>query len=182
MSEKYDLLNELGLCHRCEKAKCAPNKKFCPACLEKIAIENARRYDPKKAHEYQERRKEIYKTKKEQGICVRCTKPATHGIYCYECSINAKRRNSKQAERRKRLRQERGLIPEHRKKSHLCLRCGQPLDDKGMMLCSKCIEENKKNSKLADKSYFRRLESERFKHEKKEMYVAAQRKVTKIYE
>ena len=68
--EKYTLLDKLNLCHKCEKAKPFPGKKYCAECLEKIAEYNARHYDPKKSKEYQVRRREIYRKKKEQGICV----------------------------------------------------------------------------------------------------------------
>ena len=71
--EKYALLDKLGLCHKCEKARPMANRKYCPECLEMIALDNAKRYDSQKAHEYQPRRREIYQQKKEQGICVRCT-------------------------------------------------------------------------------------------------------------
>lgn len=169
MNNSYKLLDELNLCHRCQKAMSVPNRKYCPKCLEKIAQYNADHYDATKAHIYQKRRKEIYYQKKEQGICVRCTKKATHGLYCYEHSIEAKRRNKKTAERRKKERLERGLIPETREKNNLCLRCGNPLDLNGYKLCSKCIEENKKNSEKANKEFYRKLEKSRL--EKKFYYI-----------
>ena len=164
--EKYALLDKLGLCHRCEKSKPLLNKKFCADCLEKISDYNAKHYDSKKAHEYQKKRKEQYQIKKNNGICVRCSKKATHGIYCYEHSIQAKRHNKKTSERRKREREDRGLIPQQRAKSGLCLRCGSPIDVEGYKLCSICIEQNRKNSKLADKSYWRKIESARYNNVK----------------
>ena len=122
----YEFLTELGLCHRCRKQKVAPEKKFCFECLEKIREENARKYDPEYAKTYQKRRRQIYQEKKEKGICVRCSKPATHGLYCYEHSIQDKRRSQQRAEQRKRERHERGLVPEQRKKMGMCLWCGRP--------------------------------------------------------
>ena len=62
--EKYALLDKLNLCHKCEKAKQWGGRKFCPECLEKIAEYNANHYNSQKAHDYQTRRKELYREKK----------------------------------------------------------------------------------------------------------------------
>lgn len=121
----YEWLTKMGLCYRCNKTKMAPGRKFCFECLEKKRVESARQYDPKKAKEYLTRRKEIYREKKENGICVQCSKKATHGMYCYEHYIGRRRRIAKYAEIRKRERHERGLIPEKRKEAGLCLWCGE---------------------------------------------------------
>lgn len=169
MNEKYQLLDELNLCHRCEKAKTVKGKKFCQDCLDKIAIYNAKHYDKDKAQQYQKRRREIYQEKKEKGICIRCNKKASYGLYCYEHSIYAKRRSKEIAEKRRIERLERGLIPEIRERNKLCLRCGNTLDLEGYKLCSKCVSENKKNSMKADKSYYRKLEKDRL--EKKFHYI-----------
>lgn len=122
----YEWLTEMGLCHRCRREKNVPGKKFCFGCLDKIREESMRRYDPEQAKAYQARRREIYREKKEAGICVRCNKPATHGMYCRECAIKQKRRSAERAEREKEKRHERGLVPDIRKKEGLCLWCGKP--------------------------------------------------------
>ena len=154
--EKYALLDKLGLCHKCEKAKPMPNRKYCPECLEKIALDNAKRYDSQKAHEYQSRRREIYQQKKEQGICVRCTKKATHGLYCYEHSIGAKRHNSETASRRKRERHERGLIPDFRRENRLCLYCAEPIEEENnTQICNACRKKASEYSAMADKTEWR---------------------------
>ena len=158
--EKYAMLDSLNLCHKCEKARPAPGKKYCFDCLDKIAECNARRYDPQKAKEYQSRRREIYQKKKEQGICVRCSKPATYGLYCYECSIKAKRKNAATAEQRKRKRHNRGLIPEQRQKQRLCFRCGKPAN--GGKYCSDCLAAMcSALDKGREKSPFREMEKKR---------------------
>ena len=158
--EKYTLLDKLNVCHKCEKAKPFPGKKYCAECLEKIAEYNARHYDPKKSKEYQVRRREIYRKKKEQGICVRCSKPATYGLYCYECLIRVKRKNAAIAERRKRERHDMGLIPEQRQKQGLCLRCGKPAD--GGKYCPDCMAAMcAALDKGREKSPFREMEQKR---------------------
>ncbi len=121
----YEWLTEMGLCHKCRKNKVAPNRKFCFDCLDKIHEDNARRYDSEKAKEYQSKRRKIYQEKKEKGICVRCNKKATHGMYCYEHYIKAHRRNIERAKNAKAARHGRGLIPVERKNNGLCLWCGE---------------------------------------------------------
>ena len=115
----------MKLCHRCRKERQAPGRKFCFDCLDKIHEENVKKYDPEQAKKYQERRRELYRQKKEKGICIRCKKKATHGMYCYEHYIKAHRRSSERAENAKIERHERGLIPEERKIYGLCLWCGE---------------------------------------------------------
>lgn len=66
----YEWLTEMGLCHRCRRSKPAPGRKFCFDCLDKIAEENARKYNAQKAMEYQSRRREIYKEKKQQEFAL----------------------------------------------------------------------------------------------------------------
>lgn len=153
--ERLELLDKLNLCHKCEKAPQFPGRKFCAECLEKIAEYNAKRYNPQKAHEYQARRRELYQQKKEQGICVRCSKLATHGLYCYEHSIEAKKRSQINAARRKRERHERGLVPEYRIKNKLCLRCATPIEQgNNTLFCNACREKSSEWSRMADKSYW----------------------------
>lgn len=138
----YEWLTEKGLCHRCRKEKTAPNRKFCFDCLDKIREENAKNYDTEYAKSYQSRRREIYQEKKEKGVCVRCNKKATHGMYCIDCSIKVKRHNQRTSERRKEERHKRGLIPEQREKDGMCLKCGTPLSTKdkenGYKICFSC--------------------------------------------
>lgn len=158
--EKYALLDKLNFCHRCGKARPAPGRKFCFDCLEKIAEYNSKHYDPQKAKAYQSRRRQIYNQKKAQGICVRCNRRATHGLYCYECSIKVKRNNAATAKRRKQARHDRGLIPEQYRKMGLCLRCGRPADCG--KYCSDCMSTLcAALDKGREKSPFREMEKKR---------------------
>ena len=133
---EYEFLDSIGICHRCRKQKQAPGRKFCFDCLEKFREENARKYDAEKAKEYQKRRRELYQQKKTEGICIRCSKPATHGMYCYECSIKAKRHSNEMSQKRKRERHERGLVPDIRKEQGLCKWCGEKALP-GLQCCEK---------------------------------------------
>lgn len=121
----YEWLTEMGLCHRCRKEKMAPGKKFCFDCLEKIREENRSKYNPEQAKNYRERRREIYAEKKRKGICVRCKKPATNGMYCYEHYIKERRKSIKRAETEKERRHAKGLVTEERKEQGLCIWCGR---------------------------------------------------------
>ena len=121
----YEWLTGMGLCHKCRKRKVAPDKKYCFECLEKIREENNTRYNPEYAKNYQKRRREIYAEKKEKGICIRCKKAATHGMYCYEHFIKERKKRIKRAEDEKRRRHERGMIPAARKANGLCIWCGK---------------------------------------------------------
>lgn len=132
----YEFLDSVKICHRCRKQKQALGRKFCFDCLEKFREENDKRCDKEREKEYQKRRREIYRQKKEAGVCVRCSKPATHGLYCYECSIKAKKRNIYKAEKRKRARHERGLVPDERRDKGLCLWCGEKAVP-GLQCCEK---------------------------------------------
>ena len=121
----YEWLTQMRLCHKCRKNKAAPNRKYCFDCLDKIRENNAKRYDPDRAKEYQKRRREIYREKKKNGICVRCNKKATHGMYCYEHYIKAHKRSAERAQNAKAERNDRGLIPTERRNKGLCLWCGE---------------------------------------------------------
>lgn len=162
--EALELLDKHNMCHKCQKAKQLHNRKFCARCLEKIALNNMKRYDAQKAHEYQARRREIYQEKKATGICVRCTKPATYGMYCYEHSIEAHRRSAKRAQIRKNERHDRGLIPEYRAVHNLCCYCGKPVEEprKHGRACNACAAMMREHSMRADKSYWKSLNDLRF--------------------
>lgn len=42
--KRIELLDKHNMCHKCEKAKQFPNRKFCAECLEKITLTNIQRY------------------------------------------------------------------------------------------------------------------------------------------
>ena len=132
----YEWLTSMNLCHKCRKKKPAPGRKFCFDCLDIIRADDRKRYNAEKSKEYQCRRREIYQEKKAAGICVRCSKPATHGMYCYEHSIEQKRASQKRSQIRKIARHERELIPDERKSKSLCLWCGNPVVP-GLQCCEK---------------------------------------------
>lgn len=160
--KRIETLDRHHLCHKCEKAKQLPNRKYCAECLEKIQLINIERYDPIKAHEYQARRRELYQEKKKNGICVRCSEKATHGLYCYRHSIQEKRKSKSRAQIRKRERHERGLIPEHRKLNGLCCFCGEALGERQnyTQCCKACAEKFSEISHRGDKALIKQWVNE----------------------
>lgn len=157
--EWLELLDKNKICHKCQKHSQFPGRKFCPECLEKITLDNIKRYDSEYAHRYQERRKEIYREKKEKGICIRCSKPASRGLYCYDHFIGAKRHSAEMSQKRKRERHERGLVPEYRKEHGLCYLCGAPVEDPKHhgRACNACALKLSEYSYRQDKSYWKGL-------------------------
>lgn len=166
----YAWYKEHGFCTRCRKEKAFPGKILCPACLEYNQTKSFNAYDKQKAHEYQSRRREIYHEHKANGICVRCSNPATHGIYCYECSIKQKRKHQADAQKRKNQRHDSKNGRQYRIDNGLCWFCGMPVEapDLHGKACNSCAERMSHISKLADKSYLKAvINAECIEHKEK---------------
>lgn len=161
--KRIEWLDKYNMCHKCGKQKKAPGRQFCFDCLDNIADTSRRRYDPEKARDYQARRRELYQLHKSAGICVRCSKPATHGMYCMEHSIKEKRQSSERAKSEKQKRRERGLVPDYRKNNDLCRWCGKPIDFKHGQVCAECAAKLSEYSKRGDKSEWRGMNDLVFK-------------------
>lgn len=140
--EKYALLDKLGLCYECHKAKQFGKWKYCPECLEKIAERNARaraKITPEDRERINTKARERYWRCKQEGLCPLCSKPATHGMYCYEHSIAVKKRGQERTARSKQERHDKGLIPDYRVANRLCRSCGAPIEDGNeTKLCNAC--------------------------------------------
>lgn len=141
--ETREFYDKLGICICCGKEKRAEGHVQCPRCLERGALYQAKKRalaTPEMKAEENAKRREVYNRRRGAGLCPQCGKPATHGIYCYEHSIKIKRYNMRTAERMKRERHERGLIPDYRKANRLCLRCGAPIEDgNNTAYCNFCL-------------------------------------------
>lgn len=100
-----------------------------------------------------QKHRDAYKLKKQQGICVRCEKKATNGLYCLDHYIQQKRRSIDRCKDRKAKRHERGLIPSIRKTQGLCLWCGEKATG-NTLACDKhrkiFMEAAKQNQKEID--------------------------------
>lgn len=132
--EYYAMLDRCHLCHKCHKEKAFPGRKFCPECLEKITLKNAKQYErvranPELVQKRRDYRRAWYHQHKDAGLCARCGKPATYGRYCYEDYIRMRRRAQKQTEKRRREALDRVNIRDYRRDNHLCWYCGAPIED-----------------------------------------------------
>lgn len=94
-----DRLKAAGVCLNCCQRKVAPGRVKCEICLAKDAERVARykeRLSPEKLKAIQEAGNEghrrLYYLRKDQGLCVRCGKPAWGGkARCYECHLKLNR-------------------------------------------------------------------------------------------
>lgn len=164
--ERRNWLDEHGMCHKCGKRKVLEGRKFCPVCIEKNVINCMKKYQKKPESEmiydgkpYSERRKELYRQKRENGICVKCTNKATHGRLCWECFRKCKKINDRRLQRQKDQRWDRGLIPEYRKENGLCCFCGNPVEnpENHGRACNACAVKMSLYSMRGDKTYWRAL-------------------------
>lgn len=119
----------------------------------KDRTEYIKQYQKQNRDEINLKHREIYNQKKSNGICVRCSKIATHGLYCYEHFIAAHRRSCDRAAKEKAERHSRGLIPEVRKQKGLCLWCGKKAIQ-GMLCCEKHQKIFKEVSQKANHNYW----------------------------
>lgn len=176
----------MNLCHKCRKETPAPEKKYCFDCLDKIRDENRKRYDPEKAKAYQERRRELYREHKEKGICIRCSNAATHGLYCYECSIKTKRQRKHRTEWEKLQRHERGLVPDYRRANKLCLFCGEPIEEeninKKLLVCKRHQQMASENGKKNGNSPWRTATEREIEKMKERRKKELQRKIDEFKE
>lgn len=73
-----------GLCTCCGKAPPVRGHRYCPECQEKgrERYHAQKQEHPERYREYARRAAERRREKKKEGICVMCSQPATHGMYC----------------------------------------------------------------------------------------------------
>lgn len=132
----FEYLDAHNLCHRCYRNERIGKSVLCPACIERNDL--LPRGNPLTA-EQKESNRERRKKRKESGICIDCSKPATHGLYCYEHMIARKKAKLRYLEKK---RIERMGIPtawDIRKANHLCRMCGAPIeDDNPTLYCNAC--------------------------------------------
>jgi predicted amidophosphoribosyltransferase len=92
--ESYAWYKSKGICPKCRKEWAAPGRVFCPDCLKKKRDETMKYGGEYNARKCKERRERL----KEQGLCVRCARPAVEGrVLCAECA----RKNSEAQQVRK---------------------------------------------------------------------------------
>lgn len=153
--ERYKELDEWGICHSCKKKFKAPGKQFCLDCLDKKKAITARYRENHPLTDEQkavraEHRKKLYNERKENGLCIRCGKPATHGKYCYKHYIQMRKDSLRRSQKATLARHERGLITDYRKENRLCYYCGKPIEeDNPTRACNACRQRQSEASKKA---------------------------------
>lgn len=134
-----EYLDAHKLCHGCMKNEKFGKKQYCPECLEKIAMRSLK----PGSRETAERRRERYYSHKENGICIRCHRPATHGIYCYRHYIEMRKISAERA--RKYAFRGVPTVYDIRKANHLCRVCGKPIEEGNTtQWCNACRERQSK--------------------------------------
>lgn len=149
-----------GECSTCPYEYCIDEEKEQKVWGDRT--EYQRQYHKENREKVNEKHRSAYYLKKQNGICVRCDKKATHGAYCYEHMIQQKIRSWERSQIRKRQRHERGLVPEKRKKNGLCLWCGEKATG-GTLACDRHRKVFAECSKKNTDTYWKRLNDLIFK-------------------
>ena len=136
--ENRRFYRENSICPACGKEKLFGDEKQCIECREKknerrkpLTEEQKIRY----GNRFKEQQRQLYKERKEQGICPRCGKhkAKTGRVRCGICL-------DKEATRARERRFDKPNEKEKRKENHLCYRCGEPNDMPQGQLCKKCYD------------------------------------------
>lgn len=129
--EEYYWYKEHHICVKCHQQDARPNCVTCYDCADKEAIyrEQTYRLPTKKSREY---KRNLYKVRKEAGICTRCgKKKASKGLTtCIDCRTKTNRN----ANDRRKL-----LNAQKRKYLGICLRCNNPVVD-GYCYCEEHLK------------------------------------------
>lgn len=131
-----EYLDAYNLCHGCMSREKFHRKQYCPECLERIL-----NYSLKQHSEPKEKKRARYYQHKENGICIRCNRPATYGVYCYRHYIEMQKICAERA--RKRAFSDKPTVWDIRKANHLCRVCGAPIEESNTtQWCNACRERS----------------------------------------
>ena len=140
-NEERKFFDEHGICMRCRKAKRAIGFTQCPECLEKELFRAQKRRDamtPEMREAENAKRRELYYRRKATGICVRCGKPATHGMFCYKHYIQMRVHSQENSRKRSKC----VNAHQYRIEKHLCYCCGAPIEKGNLTkVCNACREK-----------------------------------------
>lgn len=144
-NEDREFLDKYGICTRCRKAKRAIGFKQCPECLEKEMFRAQKRRDdatPEMRAAENAKQRERYYQRKAEKICVRCGKPATHGMYCLEHFARERRLSSERARKRYWENADKVGVRQYRLENRLCWCCGAPIEEgNSTKVCNACREK-----------------------------------------
>ena len=135
----YEYNKSHGICVQCACEDAVKGKTRCVTCLEKNA-EYQRKKIQKETDEQRQLRaeknkvyqRELYRQRKEAGLCVACGKPqsAKSTVYCIDHAIKNQRGNNK--------RKKSGIERHERKSYGKCYVCNEPVGTKCNSMCDKC--------------------------------------------
>lgn len=144
--ERREWLKSRGFCVDCGKNKAEPNRVRCFECAEKANRRSSAKYH-ENIEARREQSKQRYQERKDQGICVRCSRPAEKGkVMCSVCLAQQRIKDEKK-------RRENGLLPMWmRGDGYHCAICGKDTSKAGDKLCPVCLERNLKLAENMRKS------------------------------
>ena len=156
----YEWRKRMGLCVKCGKEKPFAGYVHCAECIEKVEEASRKCWaDPEKRIRYNkhgnERKKELIRERKENGLCPRCGRPIKSGtyIYCKQC------REKKNAARRTQNSRRPGDHFKERIAAGVCMYCGEEVVP-GYKLCETCLNRTRDNFRKANERSFRRWRKE----------------------
>lgn len=142
--EEYAELKRLSICVQCRKNKAFDGHVSCPECIEKDNNRHARRREIMTDADKESRReyaRQWTQKHKEQGLCIKCSRPAKYGAFCYYHKIESIRYSKARSELRKQ--DDKPNVIEIRKANGLCLRCGKPIEGNHGTWCDDCAEKQR---------------------------------------
>ena len=136
--EEYAWYKKHRICVGCYKRTAFHNHVLCEMCIEKKKKQSYNYCRPENSKKKnQELKKNLYRMRKEQGLCVRCGKKALKNhVLCLECNIKNNRREKENRDK---------------SKSHIenkCRWCNNQRVE-GKTLCSNCLEKARKQAEYA---------------------------------
>lgn len=142
--EEYEYPKSIGICVQCRKNKAFIGHVNCPECIEKDNERHALRRE-RMADADKEKRKEYMKERtrkhQEQGLCIRCSRPAKYGAFCYYHKIESIRQSRIRSELRgQESKPDKNDI---KRAAGLCLRCGNPVEGNHGAWCDDCAEKQR---------------------------------------
>lgn len=131
--DRIEQYKKKGICVCCGTNDAVKGQTLCLVCRTRD-----RKRDWKNKENYQEilkKNRDRYKQKKDEGICVKCSRPVYKGIFCYEHYLYRIRKNNEDSVTRY----------NHYKEQGLCIKCGGGRVE-GRMVCQDCLEKLRKQA------------------------------------
>ena len=138
MRETRRFYSKMSICPICFKNKLFGDEKSCIECREKKRKTRKTTLAEEDREKIRERNRNIYRSRKEKGICTRCGKAkAAYGrTKCVPCL-----RKDAQNHRKTDIKPKEHYI-KRMTAAHLCLDCKKPVDRENSKLCQSCWQKH----------------------------------------